>query len=181
MTRSLTTRTNTTSRDWQSVLDWVTANRKLIRQVASPYYLHMAADIDDLTQEAVIAAFKAKITCHKKGVPEKFIPYFRVVFKTCCIRLASGIQTVHCLEDYLLPHTISSHEDQPPSQPESLERIELALQVISNRQQEVCLWVLEQPLPVSTPDIARRFNITKRHACRIVSNSIQKISVMKDQ
>ena len=78
-------------------------NRKLIRQIASPYIRHMAADSNDLFQEAAIAAYKALISSQKKEKPNQFVPFFRVIFKTNCIRLASGIQTVQSLEDYQLP------------------------------------------------------------------------------
>jgi len=84
-------------------MQWVSANEKLVRQVASPYRRFMAADNADLVQEATIAAFKALIAARKKGKPKQFVPFFRVIFKTCCLKLAPGIQTVHCLEVHNLP------------------------------------------------------------------------------
>ena len=86
--------------------------------------------------------------------------------------MASGIQTVHCLEDYLLPSPEKPNEET--SEPEEIE-IEQALQAVSKRQREICRWLLQQSTPASTPDIAREFNISRRHACRVVSESIQKI------
>ena len=38
---------------------WVSANRKLVREISTPYRKHMVADREDLLQEALIAAFKA--------------------------------------------------------------------------------------------------------------------------
>ncbi len=55
---------------------WVSANRKLIRQIASPYFRFMAGDTEDLYQEATIVAFKALIASRKKDKPEQFIPFF---------------------------------------------------------------------------------------------------------
>ena len=46
---------------------------------------------------------------------------------------------------------------------------------VSRRQREVCRWLLQQPTPVSTPDIAKEFKVSRRHACRLVSDSIQRI------
>jgi RNA polymerase sigma factor (sigma-70 family) len=132
----------------------------------------MAGDYEDLYQEAAIATVKALITAQKKESPERFIPFFRVIFKTRCIKLASGIQTVHCLEDYLLPCP-DEYEDEI-KEPEAIE-IEQALMVVSKRQREICHWLLQQSTPASTPDIAREFNVSRRHACRLVSESIQRI------
>lgn len=161
-----------TSREiWSMALQWVSANQKLIRQISSPYFRFMAGDTEDLYQEATIVAFKALVTSRKKGEPERFVPYFRVIFKTSCIKLASGIQTVHCLEDYFVPCL----EQQEVKEPKPSE-IEQALMTVTKRQREVCRWLLQQPTPVSTPDIAREFKVSRRHACRLVSISIQKIS-----
>jgi hypothetical protein len=35
---------------------------------------------------------------------------------------------------------------------------------------------LQQPEPVSTPDLAREFKVSRRHACRLISSSIERIS-----
>ena len=100
---------------WAMAMEWASTNRKLIRQIASPYLRFMQADGNDLFQEATIAAFKALIATRKKENPEQFVPYFRVIFKTNCIKLASGIQTVSSLEEYHLPC--------PDEQPFLLENI----------------------------------------------------------
>ncbi len=157
---------------WDIALQWVSANQKLIRQIASPYFRFMAGDNQDIYQEATMAAFKAIITSRDKGKVEQFIPFFRVIFKTNCIKLASGIQTVHCLEDYFLP---IPEQEEKLEEPEN-RTIHEALKTVSKRQREVCLWLLQQPKPVSTPDIAKKFNISRRHACRLVSSSVQRIS-----
>ena len=173
MTRPMQCNQQVSSRKiWSLAVQWVSANRKLIRQIASPYFRFMAGDTEDLYQEATIVAFKALVTSRKKGKPEQFIPFFRVIFKTSCIKLASGIQTVHCLEDYFLP---SPEQQEEIREPKNYE-IEQALMAVTKRQREVCLWLLQQPTPVSTPDIAREFKVSRRHACRLVSTSIQKIS-----
>ena len=157
---------------WPMAQQWVSANRKLIRQIASPYFRFMAGDTEDLYQEATIVAFKALVTSRKKGKPEQFIPFFRVIFKTSCIKLASGIQTVHCLEDYFLPSPEPPTETREPK----ISEIKQALTAVTKRQREICLWLLQQPTPVSTPCIAKEFKVSRRHACRLVSTSIQKIS-----
>ncbi|WP_457577337.1 hypothetical protein [Desulfomarina sp.] len=157
---------------WSMVQQWVSTNKKLIRQIASPYFRFMAGDNEDLYQEAIIAAFKALVISRKKKKQEQFVRYFRVIFRTNCILLASGIQTVHCLEDYFLP---SPKQEEKTKEPEK-EEINQALTAVTTRQKEICLWLLRQPVPVCTRDIAREFNVSRRHACRLVMHSIQRIS-----
>ena len=157
---------------WSMAQQWVSANKKLIRQIASPYFRFMAGDNEDLYQEAIIAAFKALVISRKKKKQEQFVRYFRVIFRTNCILLASGIQTVHCLEDYFLP---SQEQKEKIKEPEK-EEIKQALTAVTTRQKEICLWLLRQPVPVGTRDIAREFNVSRRHACRLVMHSIQRIS-----
>jgi RNA polymerase sigma factor (sigma-70 family) len=157
---------------WETALQWVSSNRKLIRQIASPYIRHMTADSDDLFQEATIAAFKALIVSRKKEKPGQFVPFFRVIFKTNCIKLASGIPAMHNLEEHHLPSPERSEEQEE----QRTDRIEEALQAVSTRQREVCIWILQQPEPVSTPELAKKFKVSRRHACRLISGSIQRIS-----
>ena len=158
---------------WEMAMQWVSANRKLIRQIASPYRRFMVAENADLFQEATIAAFKALLAARKKEKPEQFVPFFRVIFKTNCIKLASGIQTEHCLEVHNLPGPGRSEEQEDY---ENSEAVGKALETVSKRQREICIWLLEQPEPASTPDLAEEFNISRRHACRLISNSIKRIA-----
>lgn len=162
----------TTQETWETALRWVVANRKLVHQIGSPYIRHMSADSNDLFQEATIAAFKTLVVVQKKGKASQFVPFFRVIFKTSCIKLASGIQTVDNIDDYHIPSP-EQPEDETNLEP---SRIEAALQTVSKRQREICLWLLQQPAPVSTPDLARQFKVSRRQACRLISNSIQRIS-----
>lgn len=157
---------------WNTAMQWVNANKKLVRQAAAPYVKFMAGEIGDLYQEATIAAYNALICCRKNGQRERFVPFFRVIFKTNCIKLASGIQTVHCLEEYFLPPQEEAVEEIEPE----MDRIDEVLQVVSKRQRQICLWLLEQPTPVSAQDIAREFKVSKRQAYRLISNTLQRIS-----
>lgn len=159
---------------WDMALKWVSSNQKFIRQVAAPYIRHMTAEKSDLLQEATIAAFKAVITAREKEEPEKLAVFFRVIFKTNCIKLASGIHTVHCLEDFYLPCPEPTQENHEIDYTNNL-RVNEALQRVSKRQREVCYWLLQQSVPVSTPDIAKEFQVSRRHACRLVSSSIERI------
>lgn len=156
---------------WQSAMKWVNSNRSLICQIASPYCKYMAADKDDLFQEATIAAFKALIVVRKKQAPHRFVSFFRVIFKTNCIKLSSGIPAIHALEDYLA----DQFQEEEPIVPEN-HQIEQALQGVSKRQHEVCTWILKQPDPVGTPELALHFKVSRRHACRLIQNSIQRIT-----
>ncbi|OKY73953.1 MAG: hypothetical protein BM485_15975 [Desulfobulbaceae bacterium DB1] len=163
----------TSNEMWATAMQWVAANRKLIGQIASPYRRYMAAENVDLVQEATIAAYKALLAASKKEKPKQFVPFFRVIFKTNCIRLASGIQTEYCLEVHNLPGPTRGKEQE---ELEDSETVEEALKTVSKRQREICIWLLEQPEPASTPELAREFNISRRHACRLISNSIKRIA-----
>ena len=158
---------------WEMAMQWVAENRKLIRQIASPYRRYMAADNADLVQEATIAAYKAMLVARKKAKHKQFVPFFRVIFKTNCIKLASGIQTEFCLEIHNLPAPDLREEKQDYENPEIVEE---ALKSVSKRQREICIWLLAQPEPASTPELAEEFNISRRHACRLISNSIKRIA-----
>ena len=157
---------------WATAMEWASTNRKLIRQIASPYLRFMQADGNDLFQEATIAAFKALIVTRKKEKPEQFVPYFSVIFKTNCIKLASGILTVLSLEEYYL----FCSDEQKKQEEQETWQVEEALKTVSKRQREICLWLLRQTDPVSTPDLAREFKVSRRHACRLISSSIETIS-----
>ena len=173
MTRSKHYQQQIFSREtWVTAMQWVNANKRLVRQIASPYFKFMAGESEDLYQEATISAYNALICCMRNGQKERFVPFFRVIFKTNCIKLASGIQTVHCLEEYFLPLQEETAEKVEPE----ADKIDQVLQTVSKRQQQICLWLLEQPTPVSTLDIAREFKVSKRQACRLLSNSLQRIS-----
>jgi len=161
----------TSEETWKISMQWVAANRKLVRQIASPYFRFMVGDYEDLYQEATIAVFKAFLSSRKKGTPELLQPFFRVIFKTSCMKMASGIQTVHCLEDYFLPRPEQPEKRQDPDD----KAIEQALTKITNRQREICRWLLQQPTPVNTPSIAVKFKVTTRQACRLVASSVAKI------
>ncbi|MCP4338624.1 MAG: sigma-70 family RNA polymerase sigma factor [Desulfobulbaceae bacterium] len=173
MTRSKHYQQQIFSREtWATSMQWVNANKRLVRQIASPYFKFMAGDSEDLYQEATIAAYNALICCRQKDERERFVPFFRVIFKTNCIKLASGIQTVHCLEEYFLPLKEETAEKVEPE----ADKVDQVLQSVSKRQRQICLWLLDQPTPVSALDIAREFKVSKRHAYRLISNTLQRIS-----
>ena len=157
---------------WATAMEWASTNRKLIRQIASPYLRFMQADGNDLFQEATIAAFKALIATRKKANPEQFVPYFRVIFKTNCIKLASGILTVLSPEEYYL----FCPDEQAEQEEYEASKVEEALETVRRPQREACLWLLRQPTPVSAQDLAREFKVCPRYARRLISSSIETIS-----
>lgn len=161
---------------WELAVQWVSDNKKLVRQIASPYLRHMAADSSDLLQEATIAAFKALNIVRDKERPQEFVLFFRVVFKTNCIKLSSGIQTAHCFEIQQFPDPDRKHDAAGQENHEALDQ---AFNAMTRRQREVCSWLLNQPLPVSPPDLAREFRISLRHAFRLISSSIERITMVQ--
>jgi RNA polymerase sigma factor (sigma-70 family) len=163
-----------TRETWELSLQWVHANRRFIRRLASPYVKHMAADRDDLYQEAAIAAYKAFITCHEKGESNRFVPYFRVIFKTSCLKMASGVRTIDFLEDYQFTYPEEEEETVIPD-PEQ-KKIEEALKTVTRKQREICVWLLQQHEPVKFKDISKQFKVSRRHAFRMMSNIYERLS-----
>ncbi|OGQ97660.1 MAG: hypothetical protein A2521_04955 [Deltaproteobacteria bacterium RIFOXYD12_FULL_57_12] len=158
---------------WEKAMGWVSSNKALVRQIAAPYRRHMAAEAADIEQEAVIAAFQALLETCRKEQPDQLAPFFRVIFRTNCMKLASGLQTMDCQEIDDLP---APERDERPEEDVDHADVKKALQGMTKRQRQVCCWLLQQPEPVSTPDIAREFKISRRHACRLISNSIARLA-----
>lgn len=157
---------------WETALAWVAANRTLVRQIAAPYRRHMAADTTDLEQEAVVAAFQALQEIARKEEAGPIGPFFRVIFRTNCIRLASGIRTMDCAEIDNIPAPLQEQEQQREAEQEVIQK---ALQGMTKRQRQFCTWLLRQPEPVNMGEVARAFKISRRHAFRLLSGSIDRL------
>jgi len=160
---------------WELAVQWVDDNKKLVRQIAAPYQRHMAADTSDLFQEATISAFNAINIVLKKEKSAQFTQFFRVIFRTNCIKLASGVRAIHCD----INHVSSPLNEQEHPEAKDHTALNNAFNVMTKRQRQVCHWILNQPLPISTPDLAKQFKISRRHACRLVSSSLERISMVQ--
>ena len=159
---------------WLVARQWVTENMRLIHWIAAPYHAHMAADEADLFQEATLAAFQALTTARKKQQGHQFVPFFRVLFKSQCLRQAGGIQTVHATNDSLFD--FSCQEEEPPRpEPRSFE-IDRALQRLSGREHEICRWILEQDRPVNINQTAQHFHLSRRHISRLLHKGLKHLS-----
>ena len=165
---------DTDQETWLTARRWVTENMRLIHWIANPYRNHMAADEDDLLQEATLAAFQALTTAEKKQAAQRFVPFFRVIFKTRCLRLASGIQTVQPANDVLLD--ACTLEAAPPL-PEPLPiEIDAALRGLSQREREICRWILNQERPVNINQAAEYFHLSRRHISRLLHKGLKHLS-----
>ena len=165
---------DTDQETWLKARRWVTENMRLIHWIANPYRNHMAADEDDLLQEATMAAFQALTTAEKKQAAQRFVPFFRVIFKTRCLRLASGIQTVQPANDVLLD--ACTLEAAPPL-PEPLPiEIDAALRGLSQREREICRWILNQERPVNMHQAAEHFHLSRRHFSRLLHNILYQLA-----
>jgi DNA-directed RNA polymerase specialized sigma24 family protein len=157
---------------WETARQWVSTNRSLIREIASPYRRYMASDHEDLQQEAIIAAFMALNVSRTKNKPEALPRFFRVIFSSNCMKLAYGIRSESILEEheFIWPE----HEDE--YEPDK-EMIEEALKVASDSHRAICLWLLEQPWPTSTKDVARHFKVSRRYVREAISSVVKQISI----
>ena len=159
---------------WLQARQWVAANMRLVHWIADTYRIFMAADEDDLLQEATLAAFQALTTAEKKQAAQRFVPFFRVIFKTRCLRLASGIQTVQPANDVLLD--ACALEAAPPL-PEHLPiDIDAALRGLSQREREICRWILNQERPVNMHQAAEHFHLSRRHFSRLLHNILYQLA-----
>ena len=165
---------DTDQETWLTARRWVTENMRLIHWIANPYRNHMAADEDDLLQEATMAAFQALTTAEKKQAAQRFVPFFRVIFRTHCLRLASGIQTVHLAND-VLPDACTVEEETPRSEPLPLE-IDAALRNLSGRERDICRWILDQDRPVNMHQAAEHFHLSRRHFSRLLHNILYQLA-----
>ncbi len=155
----------TNQQKWHFVRRWVDENLSLVRIVASPYRLFVAADQDDFRQEAYIAGFQALEALLRRGERmERLGAYFRRRYRTSCITVASIGQTSNFADGFTEKILADEKEEQPD---DSQEAIEAALRRAEARRKQrrtmqVCRWILSQPSPVSIADIARRFEIGER-------------------
>ena len=159
---------------WLVARQWVAENMRLVHWIAAPYHTYMAADEGDLLQEAILAAFQALTAARKKQEEQRFVPFFRVIFRTHCLRLASGIQTVHLAND-VLPDACTVEEETPRSEPLPLE-IDAALRNLSGRERDICRWILDQDRPVNINQAAEYFHLSRRHISRLLHKGLKHLS-----
>lgn len=157
---------------WLIAMEWVYAHRHIVRWEAIPFVPYIAGDDDDLFQEAVLAAFQALMVAQNQD-PQQLIPFFRTIFRTHCLKLAVGIGTTPCSEDLACTASREVEELLPELQPEETLA---AMQRVEGRNREICLWILEQPFPVSSKETACHFNLSRRQVCRILHSAIDHIS-----
>lgn len=159
---------------WQAAMEWVRSHMHIVHWVARPYLPYMVADEDDLFQEAIMAAVQALIAVQQKNSPQKLTPFFRVIFKTHCLKMAAGVQPVHSAHDYLLCTASREEEEYLPERYPC--EIEEALQVIDVRKREVCSWILLQSRPVTTLETARHFKVSQRQICRLLNHTLLQLT-----
>jgi DNA-directed RNA polymerase specialized sigma24 family protein len=156
---------------WLAAMEWVQTHRHIVRWEATPFAPFIAGDDDDLFQEAVLAAVQALIVAQYQD-PQQLTAYFRTIFRTHCLKMAVGIGPAPCSE-YLVCTASREAEDYPP-EPRP-EEILAAMQRVEGRDREVCLWILQQPFPVSTEETACHFNLSRRQVCRILHSATDHI------
>lgn len=157
---------------WKTAINWVQSNHTLVDCIAGPYCRYMASGPEDIEHEAILAAFCTLATLAKKGLPSsKFGSYFRVQFRTRCIKMASGGIGSNFKNIDQIPSTSSLQEFEKIDH----EVIQQALQKMSNRQRQISKWILTQATPVSTNLIAEEFDICGRTVRNIVCNAIKRV------
>ena len=157
---------------WHLSQAWVKSNQVLIRCIASPYYRHMSCEKHDLENEALLTAYQVltQLSMREKDL-SLMNKYYRIVFRTQCIRMTAGIKTADCdLDQLSLPgKELNNQEDLDQNV------IQAALQVLTHRQRQISEWILSQPTPVTTTTIGQKFGIQSRTVRAILSNAIQRI------
>ena len=164
-------RADTAEEVWKTARQWVSTNKGLIREIASPYRRYMASDREDLQQEAIIAAFMALNVSRAKNVPDALPRFFRIIFTSNCMKLAYGIRSENNLEE----HDFIWPEHEKEGEPDR-DMIEEALKVVCNSHRAICLWLLDQPWPTSTKDVAVHFKVSRRYVREAISSVVRQIS-----
>jgi DNA-directed RNA polymerase specialized sigma24 family protein len=132
----------------------------------------MASNSKDIEQEAILAAFYTlSILANRAEENNKFGAYFRVQFRTRCIKMATG-GMVGCIDDI---DQIPSTNSEQKTDDLDLEMMQQALQRMSNRQRQLSEWILAQPTPVSTTIVAKKFGIRSRTVRAILCNAVNRI------
>ena len=157
---------------WKAAISWVQSNHTLIGYISAPYRKHMSSDARDIEQEAILAAFcTLSVIAKKKASSHKFGAYFRVQFRTRCIKMATGGMG----NDFNNIDQIASSPYEQKYEVLDHETIEQALQRMSNRQRQISRWILAQPTPVNTAIVAKEFGICGRTVRAIVCNAIKRV------
>jgi len=159
---------------WAIAMEWVRSHRRLVHWITVPYLPFMAADEDDLFQEAVLTAVQAlNVVREKKESHQKMTSYFRVIFKIRCLEMATGIQAVRLAHE---PLPCITQEEEKTCPERHLAEIEQALQRLRGRNREICAWILHQSWPVSTLETARHFNLSQRQVCRHLRRTLHQLT-----
>jgi DNA-binding CsgD family transcriptional regulator len=132
----------------------------------------MSCEVHDLESEALLTAYQVlTLLSRKRKKLSQMNRYFRVVFRTRCISLTTGL-------------LVTGYEiEQAPAREVNLDQqgeldesvIREALHVLTNRQRQISEWILSQPTPVSTTTVGKRFGIGSRTVRAILNNAIRRI------
>lgn len=156
---------------WCFANTWVRSQRVLIWCIAAPFYHHMRCSAQDVESESLLTAYQVMVSLIAQGKDmNAMTKYFRVVFKSRCIRMTFGVKLVDIELDQI-------QMDCEQNQREELDQavIDQALKALTTRQREISCWILSQPTPVNMDNISRAFGIRKRTAQAILSNAIQRL------
>ena len=156
---------------WRFANSWIRSQRVLIWCIAAPFYHHMRCSAQDLESESLLTAYQVMVSLLASGKNmNSMTKYFRVVFKSRCIRMTFGVKLVDIELDQI-------QMDCEQNQREELDQavIDQALQALTTRQREISCWILSQPTPVNMDSISQVFGIRKRTAQAIISNAIQRL------
>lgn len=161
---------------WHLGLTWVKSNRVLILCIAAPYHKHMQCNSQDLESEALLVAFQILSSLiHKQKDLSLMSKYFRVVFRSHCIKMTIGVSIADSDLD-----RVSIDQVQKPQNLDQ-EIINEALQALTERQRQISQWILEQPTPVSTRTVGHKFGINDRTVRTIINNAIKRLEIYGHQ
>lgn len=155
---------------WFLAQTWVKSNHVLIWCIAAPYYKNMSCDEQDLENEALLTAYQVMSGLMRNNKKLLLMSkYYRVVFRTRCIKMTTGVVVTNCDIDQM--PVLDQGKQQEPDQ----EVIREALQVLTNRQRQISQWILSQPKPVSISTVAKKFGVQGRTIRAILNNAIDRI------
>ncbi len=155
---------------WFLAQTWVKSNYVLVWCIAAPYYRYMPCDSSDLEHEAILTAYQVMSGLMRKDKKISLMSrYYRVVFRSRCMSLATGVIVTRFDLDRI------PGPEQEKQQELDEELIHEALRVLTNRQRQISQWILSQPTPVSTSMVAAKYGVQRRTIQAILSNAIDRL------
>lgn len=158
---------------WELTQIWKRSHKILIWCVASKYYQKMSfCDSADIEHEATIVAYQVLSYLDRENINlREMDKHFTIRFHYRCRQMAAGVHA-RPASHYLERLQVEQNPSLPEPSPQAVSR---AFALLTKKQREVAAWILAAPFPVTTLNIASRFNVTPRAVRKMISNIVSRL------